>query len=300
MMGILEYSHSFVLEKFKRYYISMLDQNTHDTSSLHTHDYYEFLFIVQGDIIHYCNGEESLLKEGTFVLIRPGDVHRIKPKNSAEFGVLNIIVPVNLLELLLEYLGPSFHAERLLETPQPAVTVLGPVEFQHIVKESNRLCFLHYLSQDEMDYLFRSFILSILANYFPAPHTQKQAEMPVWFQNVIYKMMQLENFREGLPAIQRLCHCTPEYFARLCRKFSGKTPTELINEFRLSYAATELVNSDSTVLDICQNAGFNNLSHFYHLFKAHYGMTPLQFRKSAVKVTTVPYKKGGSKHPQAE
>lgn len=69
--------------------------------------------------------------------------------------------------------------------------------------------------------------------------------------------------------------------AYLCRAFQaelGKTPTEFVNSLRLNYAANMLAQSDSDVLTISMDAGFGNLSHFHHLFKAQYGQTPRTYR----------------------
>lgn len=47
-----------------------------------------------------------------------------------------------------------------------------------------------------------------------------------------------------------------------------------IDQFRLEKAFLELKNTDKTVLESSQEAGFDNLSNFNRLFKKQFLMTP--------------------------
>jgi len=44
-------------------------------------------------------------------------------------------------------------------------------------------------------------------------------------------------------------------------------------------AAEALHATDETVLTIASRCGFENLSYFNRAFKAHFGMTPREYRK---------------------
>lgn len=68
----------------------------------------------------------------------------------------------------------------------------------------------------------------------------------------------------------------------LCREFKrhiNQTPIEIINQTRLIYAKNLLCNTDISIMDICFDSGFENPSHFYHLFKKQFGTSPANFRK---------------------
>ena len=64
-----------------------------------------------------------------------------------------------------------------------------------------------------------------------------------------------------------------------------KTPSQLVNDIRLEYAARCLMQSKAEIMDICADAGFDSLSHFYHLFRAYFGISPRQFRKCACELS---------------
>ena len=48
---------------------------------------------------------------------------------------------------------------------------------------------------------------------------------------------------------------------------------------RLNAAAEALHTTDDTVMSIAEQCGFENLSYFNREFKAHFGMTPREYRR---------------------
>ena len=56
------------------------------------------------------------------------------------------------------------------------------------------------------------------------------------------------------------------------------TATALINELRLTRAAAELKMTDLPIVRIAAECGIANLSHFYRLFNARFGVTPRRYR----------------------
>lgn len=70
----------------------------------------------------------------------------------------------------------------------------------------------------------------------------------------------------------------------VCREFTralGQTPTEYLNGLRLGHAASILSGSDDKIHSAALDAGFESLSHFHHLFKRRYGMSPAKYRHSS-------------------
>ena len=67
-------------------------------------------------------------------------------------------------------------------------------------------------------------------------------------------------------------------FTRQFVKHTGKTFTQFVTEVRLNFASRQLIETDLPVSEIAFSSGFNNLSHFNHLFKALYRLSPRAFR----------------------
>lgn len=281
----IQYKEEFVLEEFNRYYISFLDYHAPQNHRpvIHTHDYYEIILVSSGKGLHWCNTVETELNLGDMVLVRPRDIHCCRAL-SEEFCLINIIIPNQLFQELARYLGSSFRIERLL-CGEPTCVHISVNELMQLEGKIMQLLLMNKIARDKMDFHFRAFLIDTFVSCFSEAPSVSKNEIPPWLQDLFYQMLLHKNFKEGLPAMYRLSHVSREYLTRMCRQHLGQTPSELINALRLEYAASELINTTIPVLDISQNAGFNNLSHFYHLFRECYGMSPLQFRKYSLRKT---------------
>jgi len=61
---------------------------------------------------------------------------------------------------------------------------------------------------------------------------------------------------------------------RLCRQHVGTGPASLYRQLRMRYANWLIVNSDRSVTDIANEAGFADCAHFSRQFKDAYGLSP--------------------------
>ena len=71
---------------------------------------------------------------------------------------------------------------------------------------------------------------------------------------------------------------TPAAFSRFFRMRTGKTVSDYMIDIRLGHAARLLVDSPTSVAEICYNCGFNNISNFNRIFKKKKGCSPTAFR----------------------
>ena len=69
------------------------------------------------------------------------------------------------------------------------------------------------------------------------------------------------------------------YMIRIFKARMGKTPIEYLIETRLFYSSNLLTSSKLSVGEIALECGFNSSAYFTKVFKEHYRMTPLEFRK---------------------
>ena len=76
-----------------------------------------------------------------------------------------------------------------------------------------------------------------------------------------------------------VCSFSASHFMRWFRQMTGQSFIAFLNEYRLNAAAEALQTTDETILTIASRCGFENLSYFNRAFKAHFGMTPREYRK---------------------
>ena len=71
------------------------------------------------------------------------------------------------------------------------------------------------------------------------------------------------------------------HFMRYFKETMGTSFIDYLKDYRLTMASRLLTSSDSAILDIASETGFENLSYFNRAFKQKYGMTPGEFRRHA-------------------
>ncbi|MCU0341834.1 MAG: AraC family transcriptional regulator [Spirosomaceae bacterium] len=72
---------------------------------------------------------------------------------------------------------------------------------------------------------------------------------------------------------------TPSAFCRYFKKHTRKSYIEYLNELRVSYVCTQLIQSNDAISDIVFRSGFQNLSNFNRKFKETMGLTPQSYRR---------------------
>jgi AraC-like DNA-binding protein len=80
----------------------------------------------------------------------------------------------------------------------------------------------------------------------------------------------------------------PDYFRQIFKEVTGQTISRYIKDRKLSHAAFLLKNSTRKVTDIAMEYGFGSHDVFIRRFRAQYGMTPTDFRKSSITVKGAP------------
>ena len=83
--------------------------------------------------------------------------------------------------------------------------------------------------------------------------------------------------REGLAEIVDI---SPDHLSRTFLQFTGEKLNNMINRFRIEYAAEQMLGTDQRIIDIAFDAGFNDLSTFNRIFQKIKSIPPSEYRKS--------------------
>ena len=91
-----------------------------------------------------------------------------------------------------------------------------------------------------------------------------------------------------VPAMARAANMSPAHFTRRYRQTFGETPYQHLVSRRVERAKTLLRNSTLSVSAIALMVGFTTLSAFNARFRELAGVTPTEYRSSAIEVYGVP------------
>ena len=246
----------------------------------HTHEFYEFFIITEGKVLHNVNNNRKVLNDGSLVFIRPSDIHFYEKHQDFDCKWINITFSKKVFQDLKIYLGEDFPWSVLLDPAAPPGLLLSKTEKKLLIEQLDELNLLPVSGNRILKAKFRALLVNMFISYFNLNDTEKNNQIPSWLKDFCDLMQKRENFITGLSAMKNLSGKTHEHLCRLFRQYFSCTPTEYINSLKLNYAANLLVNSDISILNISLESGFENLSHFYHMFKKEYGTSPSKYRKS--------------------
>lgn len=281
-MDILHFTASGIIDpEVEAYY--RIHSTRNNVSSLHTHEYFEIHLVVKGTMKHqFADGSSQILQAGSLLLIRPRDIHVCLSANEEECRYINIAFSVETVQELLHFLGSGFQPDSLLEARYPPAVHLTEGERRHFLARFEKITTLPLQQKARIKTELRSLLAEAMIHYFSAGHFSDDGEgKPDWLLHLYNEMHRRENFILGVERMVELSGKSHHHVCREFKKYYHATPTAFLNSLRLNYAANMLAYSTSSVSDIAMDLNFTNLSHFHHLFKQSYKVSPAQFRKQS-------------------
>ncbi|MCU7550091.1 AraC family transcriptional regulator [Chitinophagaceae bacterium LB-8] len=103
--------------------------------------------------------------------------------------------------------------------------------------------------------------------------------------NKVYEYV-LKNFRKkiNLADMASLLHMTPTSFSRYFTMKSNKTFSRFLSEIRIKHACKLLIETDSSIEQVCYECGFNTLSNFNMQFKEIMSQKPSEYKKEFMNI----------------
>ncbi|HOB22436.1 MAG: AraC family transcriptional regulator [Firmicutes bacterium] len=243
----------------------------------HCHPFYELVFFEYGLLIHHWEGRQSILTRGHLFCIRPGEVHLYtRSKDAKLYNCLFFLnaVPQKILEL---------PAVRQLLMGKEKMHVHLPVAKQEKIKgilqemiaelAHKRSGFKETLS------LLLGLLLIAMAREIECFQGGENSYVPLG--KVQRALAYLEDHSQEKIKLEEvaLAHdLSPEQFSRLTRQLVGITPSQYLQNIRLSQAMELLATSEMGVGEIAALVGFEDQNYFARLFKRIIGQSPSEFR----------------------
>jgi AraC-like DNA-binding protein len=253
---------------------------------LHFHLFAELVWIEQGHGTLMVGDHVGAFASGELILQGAELPHLWKSDNEYfQQGTTKatcIYFPVDLLEHITDD-ETSLAADRqLMQRAQRGLRFTGVIREEVIelirrVRASNGLEQLALFLQI-MDRLQRCASCETLAGVL-YEHTDQSSDMNRFYQVQQYL---LDNFTEhiSLADAARICHLTPNAFCRYFKTRTQKSFTRFVNEMRIGYACKLLQQGNTTIKNVCYEAGYNNPVNFYKSFKTITKMTPLEYHRT--------------------
>ena len=239
---------------------------------LHTHDFAEVFWIAEGRATHTVNGRRMPLREGMLTLIRPRDEHGLSAGRDG-FVLCNVAFPAAVLRNLRKSYIPDDANFWGGTREMPWQTTLSALQMRGVNSGFEELA-----RGSRQPWAIMRFLLNLLHALDAAPEGFEYRGLPDWLQRACRDIRHPRNFAGGTVQFARLAGRCPEHVAREMRRLTRRSPTDVVNEARMRHAASQLLLSDKTILDIALECGFQSVGHFYKTFQGTYNTTPRAYR----------------------
>ena len=111
---------------------------------------------------------------------------------------------------------------------------------------------------------------------YTALSTGEQQRLHTVMANIV------EHFKDNvsLSAASSLANMTPHAFCKYFKSITRKTFIEAVTDYRIDYAAQQLIHTSHSISQISFDSGFNDLSHFHKTFRGRMQLSPLCYRNT--------------------
>ncbi|WP_198674146.1 AraC family transcriptional regulator [Chitinophaga alhagiae] len=270
-------NHSFLVRTFGK---------TGFAAPYHFHPEYELTWIVQGSGKRYAGSNMADFSAGDLVLLGPHVPHCWKLQPGLKNGPAARSI---VIQFTPDFLGGDFFSKaelanirQLFQRSGSGIQFLNNTQKQvqaqvrELAAEKNNFKKLVRLLEILQQ-------LAVSKEYLLLDQQRLIAELSPANQTRISPIFAylVENFRKEVSLNQAaaIAGMTPNAFCKYFKRITRKTFMETVIEYRINYAAQQLIQSDKSISDICYDSGFGDVSHFYKMFKTRMEISPLHYRQ---------------------
>lgn len=247
----------------------------------HWHNDFEIIRVLSGRFNVYLDNELHTLNGGDVIFVECGRLHRGIPE---ECAYECIVFDLNMLRRRSEDA-----AERLL-----APIVKGEVGVRCRLSPDDSSLYpcvsalfetvrnpFRYYELCTYSLLFRLFAELYAGGYALHSYRTKRSSQVERISGLLDWIDENYARHITLDRLSQISGISRKYICRIFKKYTDKTPICYINEIRIENACYELSSENISVTDVAYNNGFDDVSYFSKLFKAHKGISPSEYRKKS-------------------
>jgi AraC-like DNA-binding protein len=259
----------------------MLFENTYNEFSYpkHFHETYLIEIVEEGTENFYCNGTNyNNIKNGSLVLINPGEVHTGGGGSIINRSKLVCSVIYPELNAWAKILGESYKASQNVSSMRFKETV---VQDEKIVNDIRRIYNID--ACDDNILLLKELYQEVMFDLL-TKHMSSAISFDENFQRYSSAIERGKEYindnlsdKLSLEDISRVAYISPFHFLRVFKKFTGITLHQYVLSLRIERAKTLLLQN-KTIYETFSQVGFLDQAHFSKVFKKMTGFTPKEFR----------------------
>lgn len=252
----------------------------HDYPHLHEHDYWECFIVTSGSYHQQINGEMTTVNKNDGYLIRPSDCHELEDAEKPS-SHLNILIKRSFMEEKCAELLPALLD--LLLSSAPLSIMLSEGDLQRVFEYTGYL--KHGSKTPERD-LATNLLVFFLLEKVIKQNNILGVTKPKWLNDFLKVINSPSHMDYGVKELLPFTNYSHTQLARKFKEYMGVTLIDYLTTVRMGNAHDYLMHSELSILEISEALGYGSVSHFNHVFKAHFGVSPSSYRKQKPHATS--------------
>lgn len=265
----------------------------HALNEFHTHPDLELLHVTEGTGTLLIGETPLSIQGGELILVGCNVPHLFRFEREGFTDPIMLRGPIQLpLNLLMLHFDPLLFGEAFINVPENGL-------IKQLLKKAGKGLLIEGAIKEEalniMNTLLTApvnerliqllILLNKLASQEHKPLTEEVEHMDfnrndeARLTKIFLLTMHDFNKRIKLKTVAEAIYMAPNAFCNYFKQKTGKTYFEFLLEVRVNHACKRLRETDFSVVMICYDAGFTNLSNFNRQFKDITGKTPLEYRR---------------------
>ncbi len=219
------------------------------------------------------NGESIPMRANDLVMMRREDVHGFKCAKDSDLILVHVAFRNETLEHLRDRYYPDSPLFYSCRSHLPDMMEIDSEVCRRISEQVDLMA-----KAPRTLFQIERFLLNLFHILQNHSFQRLPPLCPEWLKHAYIMSQTPVVFTGGVKAFQQLCGKSATHVVRACKAWFDVTPSQLLNRFRMDYAAKELSMTERAILEISLDCGFDSLSHFYRLFRQSHGMSPKEYR----------------------
>lgn len=238
-----------------------------------SHNYFEIIYVLDGEAEIVKEGEKSELSLGDCRLIAPNTLHSVS--SPAASLRRSVIVSPKIFE---EYLSLIAHQdEKYLTLPiKKDLVHLSVSELMELEAIALRYSSVSDLTRKRG--YGTEILIKIFNIFFNEIERSKPSDSPL-MQRILDLLNTSAGIRGGLPYICKTLQYSESYVSHRFKFHWGVTFSQYLKDTRLKYIEYYLKTTNYSLKNIADLVGIESLSYLNRIFKEKYNVTPLKYRK---------------------
>ena len=282
-----------------------LDSPMHpgNRNELHSHDYYELMFVIDGEIYQNIEYKRHLYPKGSLCLLNR-NIHHAE-EFSTDYRVVFLMIAEDLANSLFFPTDSNYFREEdvLLNSQLFSFFNRNSTEYSSTVRE-----YIDFIPayENETEYRKMYKLFDRLTSHFLNPSLGSTYEIKAILMQIfkelineeyyntvpvdigsdkemkifddISHIMKKNNGRVSRSILEKELSYSGSYLNGICKKYSGLNLFNYGMTICMKKACKLLSETTMSISDIAEELQFTNRTHFYKLFEESFGMPPAKYR----------------------